>query len=161
LLTKIIAILLIVIGSAFKYSWLSVIAAESNFGLISAFAINFSGGIIGVYSFTYLGEFLKQWFLKQRHGKGKAPTPIHSFRNKFLVFLRRKFGLKGIAFLTPILLTIPLGIAISLTITKDKKRIIRYTLISCFLWTLVIIVPYKLFHVDLSEWVITFIEAIF
>jgi hypothetical protein len=149
------------VGSAFKYSWLSVIAAESNFGLFSAFAINFSGGIIGVYTFTYLGAFLKQWFLKQRREKGMAATPIHSFRNKFLVLLRRKFGLKGIAILTPILLTIPIGIAIALTITKDKQQIIRYTLISCFLWTVAIIVPYKLFHVDLSEWLLTFIKSIF
>ncbi len=161
MLTKIIGILLIVIGSAFKYSWLTVIAAESNFGIFSAFAINFSGGVLGVYSFTFLGEFLKKWFLKQRREKGMSPTPVHSFRNKFLVFLRRRFGLKGIAFLTPILLTIPIGIAIALTITKDKQKIIRYTLISCFLWTAVIIIPYKLFHVDLSEWIVSFIRSIF
>lgn len=161
MLTKIISVLLIIVGSAFKYSWLTIIAAESNFGLITGFIINFTGGILGVYTFTYLGEMIKKNIIKRRKEQGKSAPPIHSFRNKFLVFLRKRFGLKGIAALTPILLTIPIGIAISLTITKDKQLIIRYNLISCFLWTCAILIPYKLFHVDISKWVVDAIKNLF
>lgn len=161
MLTKIISVLLITLGSAFKYSWLTVIAAESNFGLLTGFIINFSGGVLGVYGFTFAGEFIKNWLIKRRKDTGKAAPPIHSFRNKILVFLRKRFGLSGIAFLTPILLTIPIGIAISLTITKDKQKIIRYTLLSCFLWTCAILIPYKIFRIDISEWIFNGIKSLF
>jgi hypothetical protein len=149
---KLIEVVLILVGSAFKYSFSTVFAADSSLGTIAAFTANFLGGVWGVLCFTYLEDKVKIWYIKRRKNSGnyKAFTRW----NKLLVKLRRRFGLKGIAFLTPIILTIPVGVAISLTLTHDKAKIVKYILISCFFWTSVILLPYKLLHIDISEWVL-------
>lgn len=147
MLAKITQILLIIIGSAIKYSWATVFAAETAWGLFPAMIFNFVGGALGIYIYTYLGEHLRDWYIRRNKNKYKVFTR----RNRWIIFIRKRLGLKGVAFLSPILITLPLGTAILLTMTKDHNKIIKYLLVSCIFWTLIILVPYKLFHVDLSK----------
>ncbi len=158
MLTKITQVVLIIIGSAFKYSWLTVFAAETEWGLIPAFLFNFIGGCLGVYVYTYLGEHLRDWYIKRQ--KQKGTYRVVTKRNKLIIFFRKKLGLKGVAFLSPILITLPLGTAILLTMTKNHKKIIQYLLLSCFFWTAVILIPYKLFHIDLSKLFFDYLHTI-
>jgi hypothetical protein len=159
MLAKLTQVVLIIIGSAFKYSWLTVFAAESQWGLIPAFIFNFIGGAIGVYIYTYLGEHLRDWYIQRN--KAKGTYRVFTKRNKTIIFFRKKLGLKGIAFLSPILITLPLGTAILLTMTKEHQKIIRYLLVSCFFWTAIILIPYKLFHIDLSKLFVDWITQLF
>lgn len=149
MLAKISEIILIIIGSAFKYSWATVFAAESTWGIVPAFIFNFIGGAFGVYVYTYMGEHLRDWNIKRK--KENHTYKIFTKRNRLIIFIRKKLGLKGIAFLSPILITLPLGTAILLTMTKQHDKIIKYLFISCFFWTSIILIPYKLFHIDLSK----------
>ena len=159
MLAKLTQVVLIVIGSAFKYSWLTVFAAESQWGLIPAFLFNFIGGAIGVYIYTYLGEHLRDWYIKKNRANGTYK--VFSKRNKWIIFFRKRLGLKGIAFLSPILITLPLGTAIILTMTKEHNKVIKYMLVSCFFWTSIILIPYKLFHIDLSKLFMDWLSHIF
>ena len=147
MLAKITQILLIIIGSAIKYSWATVFAAETAWGLFPAMIFNFVGGALGIYIYTHLGEHLRDWYIQRNKNKYKVFTR----RNRWIIFIRKRLGLKGVAFLSPILITLPLGTAILLTMTKDHNKIVKYLLVSCVFWTLIILVPYKLFHVDLSK----------
>jgi hypothetical protein len=157
---KVLEIIGIIIGSAFKYSWATVFVAESHWGLIPAFIFNLLGGIVGVYIYTYLGEHLRDWYIKRnkQNGSYKAITK----RNRLIVFFRKKLGLKGVAFLSPIIITLPLGTAILLTMTKNHNKIIKYLIVSCVFWTSIILIPYKLFHIDLSklfmDWIMKIIQ---
>lgn len=159
MLGKVIGVILIIVGSAFKYSWATLIAAESNWGLIPSFIFNFGGGFIGVHVFTYLGEHLRDYYNNRL--KNKNAYFIHTRRNRLLVHIRKRLGLKGVAILSPILLTLPLGTAILLTMTKDHGKIIRYMLVSCLFWTALILIPYKLFHVDLSKMFMDYITGLY
>lgn len=55
---------------------------------------------------------------------------------RFGVKIRRKFGLIGIAFLTPILFTPPVGAALSVAFRYDKIKIILQMLTSAVVWAL-------------------------
>lgn len=56
---------------------------------------------------------------------------------RFGVKIRQKFGLVGIAFLTPILFTPPVGAALSIAFRYDKKAILLQMLISAAAWAVV------------------------
>lgn len=90
------------------------------------------GGIIGIVIFTQIGYNLEKWLVK------KFPKWFKRFtlKNRILVKLRRNWGIWGISFLTPILLGIPVGVALCLTLTTDKRKIIKPMVLSLISWTL-------------------------
>jgi len=91
------------------------------------------GGILGIIIFTQIGYDLEKWIVK------KFPKWFKRFtlKNRILVGLRRRWGILGISFLTPVLLGIPVGVALCLTLTTDKRKIIRPMILSLIVWTLV------------------------
>lgn len=94
------------------------------------------GGIFGVIIFTQIGYDLEKWMVKTFPKRFKK----FSFKNRMLVKLRRKWGIWGIAFLTPILLGIPVGVLLSLTLTTDKRLIIKPMVVSLLGWSLVFLI---------------------
>ena len=94
------------------------------------------GGIIGVIIFTQIGYDLEKWMVKTFPKRFKR----FSFKNRMLVKLRRKWGIWGIAFLTPILLGIPVGVLLSLTLTTDKRLIIKPMIVSLIGWSLIFLI---------------------
>jgi hypothetical protein len=56
---------------------------------------------------------------------------------RYGVKIRQKFGLAGIAFLTPLLFTPPVGAALSMAFRYDKKAIILQMFISAVAWAIV------------------------
>lgn len=146
----IIVFVLILISSSVKYSFATIWAADSELGLIGAFISNFSGGLLGVLGFTLVEGKIKKWLKERRKNK---PYRIFNRKNRILVKIRRRFGLIGIAFITPVLLTIPLGVMMQLSLTQNRKKIILYTLLSCLFWTSAILIPYKLLGIDITEYI--------
>lgn len=94
--------------------------------------ITLLGGLFGVVIFTQIGYDIEKWVIRKFPKKFKR----FSFKNRLLVKLRRRGGIIGISFLTPILLGIPLGVALCLTLTTDKKSVIKPMIISLLLWSL-------------------------
>jgi hypothetical protein len=91
------------------------------------------GGLIGIIIFTQIGYDIEKWIVRSFPRLSKKFT----WKNRMLVKLRRKWGIWGISFLTPILLGIPVGVALCLTLTTDKRKIVRPMVLSLISWTLV------------------------
>lgn len=117
--------------SMLKYQFCLITAtvAQSWFLLL----LTMIGGIIGIIIFTQIGWDLEKWLVK------KFPKWFKRFtlKNRILVKLRRNWGIWGISFLTPILLGIPVGVALCLTLTTDKRKIIKPMIFSLVVWTLI------------------------
>ena len=97
------------------------------------------GGILGVVVFTYFSEWIiNMWnrFIKRtstnRQGKKK---PIFSKRNRLIVKVKSKFGIMGIAFISPSFITIPIGTFILVRYFRNKKKIIIYESLSVVFWS--------------------------
>lgn len=88
------------------------------------------GMMISVVVFTYFGEWLKKRFFKNYFNPPKNPS---NFRRKFLIMLR-KYGLGGIAFFTPLILTPIGGTLLALGLNKPKSKILLFMLISGIAW---------------------------
>ena len=112
------------------------------------------GGILGVVVFTYFSEWIiNMWnrFVKRtstnRHGKKKQ---IFTRRNRLIVKVKSKFGIMGIAFISPSFITIPVGTFILVRYFRNKKKIIAYESASVVFWS-VLTASIKLFFPGLFD----------
>ena len=70
------------------------------------------GGLFGIVFFTFLSKGiirLIEVIRPKNKSSRKKPKNIFTKRNRRLVTIKNKYGLPGIVFLTPVLLSIPVG----------------------------------------------------
>ena len=92
------------------------------------------GMMISVVAFTFFGDWLKQRFFKKLFAR---PTNPSNRRRKFNI-LMRKYGLGGIVFFTPIILTPIGGTLLAVGMNKPKEKILLFMFISASFWSIVL-----------------------
>jgi len=116
-----------------------VIKQEYTFSESMIFGV--SSGTFGIIAFMFLSSGLLQawnWF-KRKTGlfKRKKPRKVFSKKSRRWVKVKTKFGLFGIAALTPILLSIPIGCFIAMRYYKNKKKVFLYLFLAVVAWSLI------------------------
>ena len=122
--------------STFKHTLGGVpLAAGYGFAYFEVVLYTMIGGSLGVGFFLLLAstfsQALHRWFPKKKNRK------IFTRRNRFIVKIKKNFGLAGIAFLTPWFLSIPLGTFISYGIYKSRRKVFLYQSASIVFWSFV------------------------
>ena len=117
--------------------------------------ISCGGGIAGNIAFTYLSAALLKGVHNYRAKRGlihrrKIFTPF----NRRIIRVRNRFGLAGIAFVTPILLSTPIGALIAERFYKDKKKIILYLSAATVFWGLTLYLILYFFKGGMQAWVL-------
>jgi len=136
-----------------------------------------AGGMLGVFIFTYLStpffrlehlivEGVRRIFRK----KDPFSTPVADVdgklevryeyvdsrtrrrrvftkRNRRIVRIWKSYGLSGIAVITPVLLSIPVGTIFANSLEKNKKKIFIYMFVSILLWSVAFTLAFELMHV--------------
>jgi hypothetical protein len=111
---------------------LSVIKYDFNF--IQTVLFSVAGGVIGVFVFSFLSDKIYKLIQKRRQNKIKK----RSVKKAFAIITARKYGLIGIAFLTPILFSIPIGTYLALYFFPEKRKTIPILITSVVGWSLVL-----------------------
>lgn len=116
----------------FKFIAGPLLGYAAGFGLWEIVAVTVSGMMTSVVLFSFLGEwFKKNWVLITRKKSKKF-----SKKTRSIIKVWHKFGVWGIAFLTPVILT-PIGGTVVLTsFGIDKKTILITMLISSLFWAI-------------------------
>lgn len=149
MVAKIISLIILFFTSALKYSMSSLVVVAGNLGPWGTFS-NVLGGIVGIVMFTVFGDHIKKWFIHRNPEKyGKHFSKF----SRRLVYFKKYFGLGGLAFVTPLLLSIPLGVMMALFLTSNERKIILYMCLSLVFWSLIIFVPYYVFDIDVAAWI--------
>jgi hypothetical protein len=122
--------------STFKHTLGGVpLAAGYGFSYLEVAVYTAIGGILGVGFFLLLASsFRGAWdrlFPRRRRKR------IFSRRNRFIVHVKKNFGLAGIAFLTPWFLSIPLGTFISFGIYRSRRKVFLYQSLAIIFWSVV------------------------
>jgi hypothetical protein len=123
------------------------------FSFLEAVFVTTLGGITGSTIFVLLSGKIVESLKKRRAKKiaeGKI-TPGKKFtkKNKIIVWVKMRFGLLGIAFLTPFLLSIPLGCFLAVRYFDGKQRILIFMFASVFFWSVSISSIKLLFNVSI------------
>jgi hypothetical protein len=82
----------------------------------------------------------------------KHPKKIFTKFNRRVIRIKHRFGLTGIAILTPIFLSIPIGAFLAERFYKDKKKVITYLSISAIAWCFVLYFIYLFFYDTFRAW---------
>jgi len=127
--------------SALKFGLVGVpTAVFAKWHFFKVVTVTVAGGMVGTVVFTFLSEgiILSYKKVKQITAIGKKPKKKFTFTNKTIVKVKRRLGLAGLAILGPSLLSIPLGVFLSVRYYKDRKKIIGYNFISIMCWSVIL-----------------------
>lgn len=97
------------------------------FNIVTTMLVTIGGMMASVVLFTFFGTWLREKILKRFEKKNKKRfTP----GNRKIVTLWKKYGLVGVAVLTPLLLTPIGGTIVAVSFGSPKHKILLYMLIS-------------------------------
>jgi hypothetical protein len=108
-----------------------------DFNYLQCILTSCAGAFFSTVIFTYLSDGIIKWWnkLKDKWITKKDPKKHFTKSNRRIIKIKNRFGLIGIAVLTPVLLSIPLGAFLAERFFKDKKKVIIYITISCVFWS--------------------------
>jgi hypothetical protein len=156
----------VLILSAIKFLLAPPLSFKLGFTFFQTVLVTTIGGLLGIIFFFFISEILlrlfrrawphiKAYFIRK---KNLLPKPAlvkpnrkgkkrFSWKNKFIVLTRRKYGLLGIAILTPILLSIPLGTFLANKYYRNKKSVLLHLALSVVCWSIIMSSIYAILKV--------------
>jgi hypothetical protein len=140
-----IQILALVALSSVKHFWTVPIVVVAGYSYWETIFINNIGGLAGFFIFYYIGELkiVKHYFgllmlrIFKVLGFNRKSKEKKKFtrRNRFIVAVKGKYGLIGLSFLTPVLLSIPLGSLLAARYYDEDRRTIPFMILSILFWS--------------------------
>jgi len=131
---EILKVVPVFLSSALKF----ILGPITGYGLklhfITIVVSTIGGMMASVVAFTYFGDWLRTSLLKRFFNKKNHEEKPHGRFNGFI----KKYGLGGVAFLTPIILTPIGGTIIAVSLGKPKGKILLYMFISAVVWSLIL-----------------------
>tara|TARA_B110000908_G_scaffold149850_1_gene183411 strand:- start:1231 stop:1656 length:426 start_codon:yes stop_codon:yes gene_type:complete len=135
-------ILVVIFLSGIKFMFaipLSII--KYDFTFIQTLLFSVIGGVLSIFVFSYLSDKIYKLIKKKKQNKVKK----RSMKKALAIKTARKYGLVGIAVLTPIFLSIPIGTYLALYFFPEKRKTIPVLITSVVAWSLVLSVALTAF----------------
>lgn len=101
--------------------------------IITTMVVTVAGMMTVVVAFTYFGEFIRKRIWNRLFRKRPSDEPYKE-KSSFL----KKYGLVGVAALTPILLSPLGGTLIAVSVSPNREKIIIYMFISACIWSVIL-----------------------
>jgi hypothetical protein len=138
-LTKIIGLLAF---STVKFFFSPSAALLAGHSFLETIAITVVGGYTGFVLFFFAGKAIVAWFHKVFKRKKKK---LFNKRNRLIVRIKTKYGLLGIAVLTPLILSIPVGALLASYYFPRAKRTLPIFFLCIVIWSFVLTSFWSLF----------------
>lgn len=125
-------------------------AAVAELTFMETFIAASVGGLLGITVFVFVIDALTA--LLQRMFPRKKKKKIFTKKNRFIILGKQKFGLAGIAFLTPFIFSMPLGAFIALRFYSNKAKVLGYMYVAVLFWSVIgawLALPIK----EFKDWV--------
>jgi membrane protein DedA with SNARE-associated domain len=138
------------LSSTLKFILGPISGYAEKLNIITTILVTIAGMMTSVVVFTYFGEWMRTKVL-DRFFTRKQKTAAN--KHRFDV-LWKKFGLAGIATLTPLILTPIGGTILAVSFGSPKNKIILFMLISASAWSVILTVAIYFFgHRVLPDWI--------
>ena len=119
------------------------LAFTFDFSFWQTFLITCFGGILGVLFFAQFRKVILKIYYKFFPYKPKVRKK-RGFKNVLAIKTAKKYGLFGIAFLTPIVFSIPLGTFLALHFFPNKKKTLPILIASVLGWSFVLTLAWNI-----------------
>jgi MFS family permease len=98
------------------------------------FGLTVAGMMTSVGIFSVIGARVSEWYTRRARLRGK---PVFSSHSRRTVRVFQRFGIGGIAFLTPLIFSPIVGTILATVLGVDRRRILLHMLWSAVLWSAV------------------------
>ncbi|MBE9518277.1 MAG: hypothetical protein IMY68_06890 [Bacteroidetes bacterium] len=140
-----VPIILTILFSSFKFAaTFPLVIIQYEFSFLETILWTNVGGILGVYFFAFLSEKLLAWWKRMfRRSNRKIledeqqVKKIFTRRNRRIVRIKQKYGLIGIALITPFLLSIPVGVFLVVRYYRSSKLKFLYLIAANLIWSVI------------------------
>lgn len=122
------------LSSMLKFIFGPVGGYAAGLELITTILATIAGMMTVVLSFTYAGNWFREKVINRFFGKRKK----FSESNRKFAKIWKKYGLVGVAALTPILLTPIGGTILAISSGSPKEKIILFMFVSASVWAIVL-----------------------
>lgn len=123
----------VILASMFKFIAGPLSGTALGLHWIETYILTVIGMMVSVFLFTFLGNKLKHTLLKRFYKNKLLFTP----RNRRLVRIWRRYGMAGVAFLTPLILTPIGGTMVAASFGESKFRVFVYMFFSALFWGII------------------------
>ena len=145
-----IQIILTILSSSVKFAMTFPLAVfQFKFSFAETVLWTNIGGLIGIYFFGFLSDKLIVWWQK-KFGKvkrltvtGESKKKIFTKKNRRIVRIKHRYGLAGIALITPLLLSIPLGTFLMVRYYQRSRFKFVSLIASNIIWSVI----YTIFYI--------------
>lgn len=136
-MTEFVEILIVVLTSSIKHTFAGIPTGYLlKFNYVEVMLYTALGGAMGILFFMYFAAGTKKLYLYYLKRRGITPRKFTRM-NRFIVRVKQRFGLIGIAFITPPLMSVPIGAVVAATIYKDKRKAFLFLLGGVVFWSVV------------------------
>jgi hypothetical protein len=114
-----------------------------NFGFAETVLWTNVGGLAGIYFFAFLSRKLIAWWKKMFRKskwyiqKDQRVKKVFTRKNRRIVRIKQKYGLFGIALITPLLLSIPVGVFLVVRYYKSSSTKFIYLITANIFWSII------------------------
>lgn len=149
-----IQILLTILSSSVKFAMTFPLAVmQFKFSFTETILWTNAGGMLGIYFFAYLSDKLILWWHRTFGEKIKSRKPlkkskkIFTKKNRRIIRIKQRYGLMGIALITPLLLSIPVGTFLMVRYYQTSRYKYAYLIASNLIWSVI----YTIFYIFFDE----------
>lgn len=134
-MTFFLEILFLLVFAAVKFVFAAgYLIVDKGFPYPQTVLILFCGGTLGVVVFYYFSSWVNQFI--NRLIKPNKPRKLFTKKNRNIVKIKVKYGVYGIAFLSPVLISIPIGCFFASRFFLNKKSTIFILIGGVLFWSL-------------------------
>jgi len=143
--------ILVILGwASTKYAVALGLIFYNDFNFFESVGLAILGGMLGVFFFSFFGDAIIK--LKNMLFKTEKKAFTVNARTRFLVKIRRRYGLAGIAFLTPLFLTVPVGTIVASSLYKKSRlKVYAYMFVAFAFWSVILCGAYSWLGFDFYE----------
>ena len=132
---EVVEILGLLLASATKFFLAPSLAVYLGYGFLNSILITSIGGILGFFIFFKFGIIIYKWYQSFFSKKNK---PKFNRRNRTIVKIKAKYGLWGLAILTPCLLSVPIGSFLASRYYSKDKRTFPIFVVFIIIWSILL-----------------------
>jgi len=140
-----VPILLTILFSSFKFAaTFPLVIIQFEFSFLETILWTNVGGAAGICFFAFLSEKLMAWWKRtfrrsNRHilEDEQQVKKIFTRKNRRIVRIKKKYGLIGIALITPFLLSIPVGVFLVVRYYRNSKSKYLYLIAANLFWSVI------------------------
>lgn len=132
MLVNLLKYLSVYLVSMVKFLWGPLTGISLGLSYFETVLLTVAGMMTSVVVFSVIGKAVSEWYSRRQRAKQK---PRFTKKNRRIVQVWTRFGISGVAFLTPLLLTPIFGTIVAALLGAPRKHIFIHMLWSAAFWS--------------------------